>query len=36
MAVGLSEAATKQVKQLKTEQNLPDTVSFIPSPARVH
>jgi iron-sulfur cluster assembly protein len=26
MAVGLSEAATKQVKQLKTDQNLPDTV----------
>jgi iron-sulfur cluster assembly protein len=26
MAVGLSEAATRQVKQLKTDQNLPDTV----------
>jgi len=26
MAVGLSEAATRQVKQLKADQNLPDTV----------
>ncbi len=26
MAVGLSEAATKQVKELKQKQNLPDTV----------
>jgi iron-sulfur cluster assembly protein len=26
MAVGLSEAASKQVKQLKADQNLPDTV----------
>ena len=26
MAVALSEAATQQVKQLKTDQNLPDTV----------
>ena len=26
MAVAMSEAATKQVKQLKTQQNLPDTV----------
>jgi len=26
MAVAMSEAATKQVKQLKAQQNLPDTV----------
>jgi len=26
MAVGLSEGASKQVKQLKVDQNLPDTV----------
>jgi len=26
MAVAMSEAASKQVKQLKTDQNLPDTV----------
>jgi iron-sulfur cluster assembly protein len=26
MAVGLSEAATKQVKEMKQKQNLPDTV----------